>query len=345
MKTSFALFLAITLAPLARATTVRITISGKLQSIGIIEGPVFGYHSRQLIPNGEPFSLVYTFDDDEGEVTVQRDKFGNLSQSGQRTAPSGSPGISAILRIGDASWDFGESISSEVNLVATGGVKGYSIRFATKDNDNWISSLIYPKNAASWTKSGDWRQSFQADELEGNANRFSVDNGTVSASGTLIPSIIKVEGVNLDGQALSIGPAGQDTNLKSEAGAWLLARPSVHGGCVIEKVIRTVIGTMPPNGVPITPQSETYWVAWRIAPGTRDATPLINGHEITYPFGSVGKLTIVGTARFYEDSMVPGNFRTGAVPAAGHHLSSSSYPSLPTAQATLPVRQDVEVEF
>jgi hypothetical protein len=345
MKISLILFLTLTWPLSARATAVRITISGTLGGIDIIEGPVFGYHSRQLIPNGAPFLLVYTFNDDKGEVTVQRDKYGNLTQSGQRTEHSESPGVSAILRIGDALWDFGDSIRSEVNLIATQGAKGYSIHFATRDKDNWISSEIYPTSSSSWTASGDWRQSFEADELRANASKFSVDNGTVSASGTLTPSRIRVEGVDLGGQALSIRGAGRDTTFKSEAGAWQLARSSVHGGCIIEKVIRMVIGTMPPNGAPIIPQSVTFWVAWRIAPGTIDATPLINGHEITYPPGSTGKVTITGIARFYEDTQMPGVFRTGGVLAAGRHLSSSSLPSLPTARATLPIRQEFEIEF
>ncbi len=345
MKTSILVFLAVILAPSARATTVRITINGVLKSIDITEGPVFGYNSRQLIPYGAPFVVVYTFDDGKGDVTIERDKYGNLTQSGQRTAHSGSPGVSAVLRIGDASWDFGDSSSSEVKLVAAQGSKSYTIRFATGDKDNWISSTIYPENTASWTRSGDWRQSFQADDLEANADRFSVDNGTVSANGTLIASSIRVEGVNLDGQALSINAASEDANLKPWAGAWHLAKPSVRGGCIIEKVTRTVIGTTPPNGAPITPQSMTYWVAWRVGPGMMTATPLMDRHEFIYPPGSTGKVTMIGVARFYEGIGVPVSFRTGSLPAAGSHLSSLSDPSLSTARATLPVRQEFEIEF
>lgn len=329
----------------ARATTVRITISGTLDRIDIVEGPVFGYHSKEVIPSGAPFLLVYTFDDNKGEVTFQRDKDGNLTQSGQRTEHSESPGVSAILRIGDALWDFGDSANSQVSLIATQGAKGYSIHFVTRAKDNWVSSDIHPKSSSSWTVSGDWRQSFEADELEANPNKFSVDNGTVSASGTLIPSRIRVDGVNLGGQALSLSEASRNTSSNAGAAVWQLARPSVHGGCIIEKVTRTVIGTIPPNGAPITPQSVTYWVAWRIAPGMIDATPLIDGHEITYPPGSTGKVTVKGIARYYEDMMTPSSFRAGSVPAAGRHLSSSSLPSLPTARATLPIRQEFEIEF
>jgi hypothetical protein len=243
----FVLLLAAALAPMARAATVRVTISGIVKEIAVTEGPVLGLYSKEQFEDGTPFVLVYTFDDSKGEATTEMDEGGSITQSGQRTAHFSSPGVSAILHIADASWDFGESVDSEANLVAQQGTKGYTIVYRTGDKENWVTSTLSPKDAGTWTTSGDWRQSFHADELEANEIPFSVDNGTVSASGTLIASKIAVDGIDLNGQALSIRAVGQDKTKGSWTGEWHLAKPSPRGGCVIERVTRTVVGKLPPN--------------------------------------------------------------------------------------------------
>ena len=329
----------------ARAAIVKMTITGTVKGIHISEGPVFGYTSREHIPDGTPFTLTYIFDDTNGEDRIQTESDGKITRSGLRASKAASPARDAILQIGGGVWDFGESVDSEVDLTTTLRVKSYVIRFGSADKDNWISSNIYPGKGGNWPATADWRQSFHANGLQKNPSPFSIDNGTVSARGSLIASGISVSGVHLEGQALSFTTVDGGPNSSHWVRQWHLAKPSPHGGCVIESVTKTVVGTMPGNGAPITPFLTAYWVAWRVAPGAKITTPATDDFQSSYPRGSTGTVTISATARFFEGTDVPPGFLPGNVPLLSARLSSKADPALATSHATLPVAVTATLRF
>jgi hypothetical protein len=329
----------------ARAAIVKVTITGTVKGIHISEGPVFGYTSREHIPDGTPFTLTYIFDDTKGEDRIKMESHGNITRSGLRALKAASPATDAILQIGGGVWDFGESVDSEVDLTTTLRVKSYVIRFASADKDNWISSNIYPRKGGYWPATADWRQSFHANGLENNPSPFSVDNGTVSARGSLIASGISVSGVHLEGQALSFATVDGGPNSANWVRQWHLAKPSPHGGCVIESVTKTVVGTTSQNGAPVTPFLTRYWVAWRVAPGAKATTPATDNFQTSYPPGSTGIVNISATARFYEGTDIPASFVPGNVSLLSARLSSKADPALGTSHATLPIAVTATLRF
>jgi hypothetical protein len=346
MNVSSILLVATIFTAVAPAAIVKVTITGTVKDIHISEGPVFGHTSREHIPDGTPFTLTYMFDDTKGEDRIQTESHGKITRSGLRALrAAASPGTDAILQIGGGVWDFGESVDSEVALTTAVRVKSYVIRFSTTDKDNWISSNVYPGKGGSWPSTADWRQSFHASGLEKNPSSFSIDNGTVSVRGSLIASEISVNGVHLEGQALSFTTVDGGPNSANWVRQWHLAKPSPHGGCVIESVTKTVVGTTPHNGAPITPFLTKYWVAWRVAPGAKITIPATDDFQSSYPRGSTGTLTISATARFYEGTGVPPSFIASNLPSLSGRLSSNSDPGLATSHATLPITVTATLRF
>uniref|UniRef100_A0A372ILF0 Uncharacterized protein n=2 Tax=Paracidobacterium acidisoli TaxID=2303751 RepID=A0A372ILF0_9BACT len=253
--------------------------------------------------------------------------------------------MNAVLQVGGAIWDFGESADSEVDLNTASSAMRYFVRFSTANSDNWISSDIRPSKAAAWVATGDWRQSFRAEALPSKVSQFSLDNGTVSATGSLIPTQITVNGLNLQGQILSYKTISGGPNASSWVRQWHLSKPSPRGGCVIESITRTVVGTIPPNQTPITPLHATYWVAWHVAPGAITTSPANDAFLSTYPAGSIGTMSISATARFYEGAAVPRSFTMHASSSSGGELTSTA-PSIPVeGQATFPVKVVAAITF
>src|SRR5215475_546859 len=140
-------------------STIKITITGSVSNIHISEGPVFGYRSRQHIPDDISFILTYVFDDERGETRVRTANDGEVLESGQSGISSSSPGIEAVLHIGNSGWDFGESVDSEVNLATADRTKSYIFCCFAANRENWITSKIYPA-PTNLKQVGDWRQSF-----------------------------------------------------------------------------------------------------------------------------------------------------------------------------------------
>jgi len=324
------------LMPGLHAAVVRVTIRGTVDKLDISDGPVFGFRSKEPLPSDLPFALTYTFDDQKGETTLELGDTGRLVGSGQHGLQSASPGVSAVLRVGNAVWEFGDSTTAEVTIRATDAESSLKIRYGTANRDNWVSSSITPDPAASWTLSGDWRQSFYADRLKSQPSPFSIDNGTVSARGTLIPSTLRVDGIDLRGQVLDARASGEQPP-GWPAREWRLSIASPRGGYIVEQVTQTAIGSIASNSAPIAPLTITYWVAWSVAPGATMSTPPAENYVNAYPPGSTGKLTVKTSARFYEGLTLPQGFRAGAVKFAAAGLSSESDPDLDTEHATLPV--------
>ena len=320
-------------------STIKITITGSVSNIHISEGPVFGYRSRQHIPDDISFILTYVFDDERGETKVRTANDGGVLESGQSGISSRSPGIEAVLQIGNSGWDFGESVDSEVDLATGKDAKSYSFRFFTANRENWITSTIYLA-ATNLKQIGDWRQSFAATVIASSTCQFSVDNGTVSATGSLTPKQMTVEGVELYGQALSFNTVAGGKNASLWVRQWRLVKPSAMGGCVVESVTVTVTGTTPPNGAPITPYSTTYLKAWRIAPGTMIAIPPTDEFMNTYPRGSSGTMVIFATARFYEGVSIPPDLMNNTALSRQSDVSA-----LPTNRATLPITVTTTIQF
>lgn len=344
MRMFWTLCLAAILAPAVHAAVVRVTITGTVDRLDISEGPVFGYRSKQPLPPSLPFILTYTFDDQKGETTLESADTGRLVGSGQHGSRAASPGVSAVLQVGEAFWEFGDSTDAEVTVRITDADSSLKIRYDTADRDNWVSSAIVPDRGASWTLSGDWRQSFYADRVKSQPASFSIDNGTVSARGTLIPSTLRVDGIDLRGQALDARASGE-LPLSWPAREWRLAVAPPGGGYVVEQITQTAIGSIAANSAPIAPLTVTYWVAWSVAPGATMSTPPGESFVNAYPPGSTGKLTIEASARFYDGLTLPPGFRAGAVKFAAAGLSSESNPHLDTEHATLPITLNTTFSF
>jgi len=344
MRMLWAACLVAILVPNEYAAVIRVTITGTVDKLDISEGPVFGYRSKQPLPANLPFVLTYMLDDQKGETTLLSGDTGRLVGSDQHGSQATSPGVSAVLQVGEAVWEFGDSADAEVTMRASGAERSLNIRYDTADKDNWVSAAIIPDSGASWTLSGDWRQTFLAGRLKSQASPFSIDNGTVSARGRLIPSTLRVDGVNLRGQALDAMPSGEPPS-GWPAREWRLAVAPPRGGYVVERITQTVVGSIAATSAPIAPLTTTYWVAWSVTPSSTVPAPPAERFVNAYPPGSTGKLTIKASARFYEGLTLPTGFRAGAVRFAAAGLSSEADPHLGTEDATLPVTLDTTFSF
>lgn len=332
------------LVPGLHAAIVRITITGTVAEFNISEGPVFGYPSKQPLPRDLPFILTYAFDDQRGATTADSEPNGRLIMSRQSGSHAASPGVSAVLQVGDAVWEFGDSVRSEIRTTLKGREKILSMRYETGDKDNWIRSVLALEGTAAWSSSGDWRQSFYAPALLRQPSPFSIDNGTVSASGALMASAVRVSGIDLRAQALSFSlPETKPTGWPARK--WRLTVPSPMGGYVVEKITQTVAGIVAATSGPVTPRSTTYWLAWEVMPGSVTTTPGQEAFVNAYPPSSTGTITIEASARFYEGLTLPPGFRVGAVGFAPDVLSSGSDPNPGTEHATLPITLSTTFSF
>ena len=257
-----AIFLLAALPATARPATIVVTITGTTGEIKIGEGPIFGHSSYQKIPPGDPFVLTYTFDDEKGKQSISGISGDTITQSQIENTPLSSPGTNAVLQIGSAVWEFGASTRSQVTLKTSATDKSEQFVFTTQAGSNRVSSQIVPGKGGYWPKNGDWRSSFTSTSLEGSTGSFSADNDRVSASGSLLPSVITVTGIDLDGQWLRDATTAGGPGLPNREPRWQLAHASPKGGYIVEEVSRTILGTKP-DGSPITPSSIKYWQAWQ----------------------------------------------------------------------------------
>ena len=248
-----------------------------------------------------------------------------------------SPGINAVLQIGSAVWEFGVATRSQVTLKTSAESRSEQFVFTTQAGSNRVSAQIAPAKGGYWPKNGDWRSSFTSTSLEGSTASFSADNDRVSARGSLIPSVVTVTGVDLDGQWL------RDATT-SGGPRWQLAHPSPKGGYIVEEVTRTILGTKP-DGSPITPSSIKYWQAWQVPAGSNVPGNALDSFASPAPPGSTGEDTVSTVARFYEGLTLPSAFAVGKSPYAGERLSSTTDPKLSTSSATLPVAAGATLHF
>jgi hypothetical protein len=337
-----AIFLLAALPATARPATIVVTITGTTGEIKVGEGPIFGHSSYQKIPPGDPFVLTYTFDDEKGKQSIFGISGDTITQSEIENTVLSSPGTNAVLQIGSAVWEFGASTRSRVTLKTSAIDKSEQFVFATQAGSNRISSQIVPAKGGYWPKSGDWRSSFTSTSLEGSTASFSADNDRVSASGSLIPSVITVTGVDLDGQWLRDATTGGGPGLPNWQRSWRLAHASPKGGYIVEEVTRTILGTRP-DGSAITPSSIKYWQAWQVPAGSNVPSDALD--SFAPPPGSTGEDTVSAVARFYEGLILPPAFAVGKTPYAGDRLSSTTDPKLSTSSATLPVVAGTTLHF
>ena len=313
----------------AGAATVTVTITGTTGEIRVGEGPIFEHRSYTLIPPGDPFSLTYTFDEEKGKQTISELSNGLISQSEIENTKLSSPGTSATLQIGRAVWEFGSSIRSQVVMKTSATGKSEQFVYVAQAGGNRVSAQIVPGKGSYWPKNGDWRASFTSGPLDGSTASFAADNDRVSASGSLTPLTITVTGVDIDGQWLR-----RTTNPRGE-GKWQLAHASPRGGYIVEKVTRTILGTMA-DGSPFTPSSVEYWQAWQVPAGADAPADATNSRSHAAFAGSTDEESISAVARFYEGLILPPTFGEGNSKYAGDRLSSTTDPNLPTSSATLP---------
>ena len=334
MKLTAFFILAATLSTSARSATVTVTITGATGEIHVGEGPIFGHRSYQLIPAGDPFVLIYIFDEDKGKQSISEVKDNLITQSEIENAAASSPGVSATLQIGSAVWEFGPATHAQVMLKTSSMDRSEQLVF-TQSGGNRVSAQIVPGKGSYWPKNGDWRAGFTSSSLEGSSASFSADNGSVSAEGKLNPSTIAVTGVDIDGQWLryTTTAGGQK---------WQLAHPSPRGGAIVEEVTRTIVGTRP-DGTPITPSAIKYWQAWQVPTGADAPADAMDTSADTVLSGSKGEESVSTVARFYEGLTLPSSFAVGNSPYA--RLSSTSDPKLSTGCATLPVTTSTKREF
>jgi hypothetical protein len=343
MKPAAILLLA-TLPATARPATIVVTITGTTGEIKVGEGPIFGHNSYQKIPPGDPFVLTYTFDDEKGKQSISGISGDTITQSEIENTVSSSPGTNAILQIGSSVWEFGASTRSQVTLKTSATDKYEQFVFATQAGSNRVTSQIVPAKGGYWPKSGDWRSSFTSTSLGGSTASFSADNDRVSASGSLIPSVITVTGVDLDGQWLRDATTAGGPGLPNWERRWQLAHASPKGGYIVEEVSRTILGTKR-DGSPITPSSIRYWQAWQVPAGSNVPSDALDSFANPARPGSTGEDTVSVVARFYEGLTLPSAFAVGKSPYAGDRLSSTRDPKLSTSSATLPAAASATLHY
>lgn len=344
MKLSTVFLLAAALPATARPATVTVTISGTTGEIKVGEGPIFGHSSYQKIPPGDPFVLIYTFDDERGKQAISGVSGDTITQSEIENTALSSPGINAVLQIGSDVWEFGVATRSQVTLKTSAESRSEQFVFTTQAGSNRVSAQIAPAKGGYWPKNGDWRSSFTSTSLDGSTAAFSADNDRVSARGSLIPSAITVTGVDLDGQWLRDATAAEGPGVPKLERKWQLAHASPKGGYVVEEVTRTILGTKP-DGSPIAPSSIKYWQAWQVPAGSKAAGETVGTFPNPAPAGSTGEDTVSTVARFYEGLILPPAFAVGNSPYAGERLSSTTDPKLSTSNATLPVAANITLHF
>jgi hypothetical protein len=328
----------------ATPATIVVTITGTTGEIKVGEGPIFGHSSYQKIPPGDPFVLTYTFDDEKGKQSISGTSGDTITQSQiENTAPS-SPGTNAVLQIRSAVWEFGASTRSQVTLKTSATDKSEQFVFTTQAGSNRVSSQIVPAKGGYWPKNGDWRSSFTSTSLEGSTASFSADNDRVSASGSLIPSVITVTGIDLDGQWLRDATTAGGPGRPNWQRRWQLAHASPKGGYIVEEVTGTILGTKR-DGSPITPSSIKYWQAWQVPAGSNVPGDALDSFASPAPPDSTGEDTVSAVARFYEGLILPSAFAVGNSPYAGERLSSTTDPKLSTSSATLPVAAGATLHF
>lgn len=337
-----AVFILAAALPVAPAATITVTITGTTGEIRVGEGPIFGHSSYQKIPPGDPFVLTYTFDDEKGQQAISAISGDTITQSEIENTTLSSPGSNAVLQIGSAVWEFGASTHSKITLQTSANSKSEQIVFTTQAGSNRVSSQIVPGKGGYWPKNGDWRSSFTSTSLEGSTATFSADNDRVSASGSLIPSVITVTGVDLDGQWLRDASTAGAPGLPNWQRKWQLGHASPRGGYIVEEVTRTILGTRP-DGSAITPSSIKYWQAWQVPAGS--SAPENASDSFPPPAGGRGEDTVSAVARFYEGLILPPAFAVGNSPYAGERLSSTTDPKLSTSNATLPVTTSATLHF
>jgi hypothetical protein len=327
----------------AIASTVRISITGTTKGVYVEEGPIFGYSSYQHIPDGTPFSLIYTFDDQRGRETIVAVDEGFITESRIENTPIASPGTNAVLQIGDATWEFGSSMLSSANLNTSLNKRRYELAFATPSRGNHISVVIQPSKDGFWPVNADWRASFMATSLMDSGGEFSADNNSVSARGHLLPIVLTISGVDLGEQWLSYKTIAGGPKGASWSRQWHLAHPTHKGGYIVEEVTRTFTG-VPSAGSAIVATERRYWTAWKVSPDSADITDAMDSFTSVAHGTRHGVETIYATARFYEGLNLPEQFSIGPGHDADSLLFSTSAPNLRTNQATLPVRVEATLQ-
>jgi hypothetical protein len=155
---------------------------------------------------GRPFVLTYTFDDTKG---AENDTFccgpsAVLAKSDRSGTGSSSPG-NAVLQIGDVSYTYPASTSSEV--YKSGGPQistaYFYVSVADEINDSNAIALVYPATGTMLSPDVNWESSFTDSNLGGlgvYAMEINVKtpDGYLAASVSLSATSITVEGPSTD---------------------------------------------------------------------------------------------------------------------------------------------------
>ena len=193
------LFALAALACTARATIIKITITGTVSFGSDLSGVFLGSGCTQNTPcnlAGKSFTLVFTFDD-----TLGQQYFGSNISYIQQT-PSSNPGT-ALLTINNNSFEFAAPAgrrlltSTAQSDIPPGRYDEYSV--GTSDLGAAVGGHLYPATGRSFGNGVDWRTSFTylgsfaPGGLVANINEASERARPVNID--LVPNGLQVNGV------------------------------------------------------------------------------------------------------------------------------------------------------
>ena len=196
----------------AWAKVVTFTITGTVAS-GTDYSGVFGFPPGTDL-TGQPYVLVYTFDDTKGT----QDFSGCINGQGASyivSTSTSNPGT-AVLRIGTGEWTFGTvpppDVGSESYRLVTpqGQFLDLDVHDTGSDDVDYMTGYVYPASGTVLTTDCNWEAPFSNSQLlyvpSLGFDIFSF--GSRLASGTLFPSAIIVSGPQEPGSGKDLGDCG-----------------------------------------------------------------------------------------------------------------------------------------
>ncbi len=176
-------------AQAGNAATVTITITGTLTGVGSLVGcasqPFFGFPPCASLA-GQPFVLVYTFDDTKGQVTMEPPVQSEISGTGAST-----PGT-AVLWINGESYCFCQQSSSidEYSSVTRDAQSFGSVIFITdyvevpNTNQSNVNANILPAAGTVLSTDYNWESSLSDSNLSTSYSQSWISFGISAVSGS-----------------------------------------------------------------------------------------------------------------------------------------------------------------
>ena len=178
----------------SRANIVTTTITGVVAS-GYDTSGVFGFAPGTDL-TGQPFKLVYTFDDTKGTSSVTDCSPGVPCSSSINSTAVSNPGT-AVLTIGTGSYTFGTMAGATSSVMRVISPLPNQIQYSVKDPvglDDTIATFVYPAIGTVLTTDYNWEDALWDNDLENLQAPFTINTDTQFATGWLIPQTIVVEG-------------------------------------------------------------------------------------------------------------------------------------------------------